>query len=664
MARSHNRLLTAVLALLLLLPSAFATACTPHPTDRVVKYDKASNSQPHGQVLKEILDTTPACEPLRVLRFEGQSGNATAIDETLRALTTPLEDIHWSVREPIPRSTLQTLEQFHPSARLHYEMPFGHYVSTDDVVEGGKLVSWKDLFKRNSNQRMSSLRSIVSAANLYSLDATLYDRNLETPDDLPLVHEVLTTSTNLRELDLNIANVMTCTPAFNPRAFDFVKNPAPMAALEVLKIKGRYDIEATTRGEMKREDWKVPKSQYFYKPWSWLPDALLDSIRWRFGDSALMNTTAYDEALHLEWAENARLIELRGPENLVAWMSKMDWSKLRVLHLVEAERKVLEQLGPVLSNIEELNLGYGSAPAAEVLPTFVRNLTGPLTKLCVRNYDFKNNYTEFIQALSESSGPHLQSLCLTEHSEYRHQYCSGSDDAQKSMPHHCPIYYTDRPYLTTSDIHLLAQNATNLTSLNFDLRRLTTNISDLTTWTIDESTLYLAASPSFPHLQNLTLHLDSPEMTYKRAGIWFDRQGYMNRPSNMKVPTEPTLNRTYVSDLFNKINSLRTETGLETLGQLEIIVGRWNQRDTEFGMMGAPNELVGKWVCDSKDHMRSVSAMGECYGGNAPLESIYGRTVGKEPYSNDWSQPDKPDLEYEDDYGMLELDDLNDIAEW
>ena len=308
-------------------------------------------------------------------------------------------------------------------------------------------------------------------------------------------------------------------------------------------------------------------------------------------------------------------------------MTKMDWSGLRVLHLDSAEQRTLETLGPVLKNLTELKLSSGSAPAATVFPSFLRNLTTSLTRLNLQNYDFQDNYTSLVDALGQTSGAHLTHLAITEHQWRQHRYCMYEE-------HRCQEgqtdYYLDRPYLNATHLVKLATTTPNITHLDLDISRVASNATDPSTWTLDYDTIHAAAS--LPQLRNLTLRLVSPEHFASLAGMIprYRRYG----PSHTHF-SEPSLNRTSIPALFANLNQDRANAGQPPLAQLEIKTGMWDQRDQDWGMMGAPDELVGRWVCQSEGRSKES---GPCFGGNSGIDYYHG--VLHDPYSEDWSQPD------------------------
>lgn len=323
----------------------------------------------------------------------------------------------------------------------------------------------------------------------------------------------------------------------------------------------------------------------------------------------------------------------------------MDWSGLRTLKLDSAQQRTLETLGPVLKNLTQLDFGSGSSAAAAVFPTFLRNLTTSLTRLGLHNYDFQDNYTALIDTLGETSGAHLKFLSITEHQWHQHRYCSMSDDSDETCPR--GGYYLDRPYLNGTHMFQLAKMNPNITNLDFDIARITANATDQTTWTLDYSTIQAAAM--LPQLRNLTLHVVSPDHFAFLVGVADPKDTqYGPRRKNFK---EPTLNRTSVPALFEDLNKRRIDSGLDPLAQMEIKTGMWDEREDDWGMMGAPYELVGKWVCQSSGRDEKS---GPCFGGNSGME---GPWVKSDMYSDDWSQPDpKPKLRWwEEDFEHSEL---------
>lgn len=299
MARSRLWLILAGLLLALIAQAAASTCKTPG-TQAVIDYGTPtysderdttiSDAQSARKALLDIQERDVQCDHIRSINFEGNgaSVNDTEIEEALRSLPVPLEDIHWNLGKPIPSTTLRIIEDHHTSGRLHYNMPFHNW----ERVDRSEWRTW------HTNRRLPLLRSILGSPNLHALKAVLLYGPQDLPGDLPLVHEVLTTCKNLRELDLSIRYTGGCTPATWPQAFAFQKNPNPLPPLEVLKISGMYDLESLWKSD--RQSFFMAKpSTYMYKPWSWLPDDFLDII-WNGVDFlGGVNTTAYDEATQI-----------------------------------------------------------------------------------------------------------------------------------------------------------------------------------------------------------------------------------------------------------------------------------------------------------------------------------------------------------------------------
>ena len=300
MAKSRLWLIFAGLFLALIAQAAAVTTTCKNPgTQAVIDYgtrypdetdNDGSDAQSAHKALLDIQERDAQCGPLTSITFEGNgiSADDGEIEMALRSLPVQLSDIHWNIGKPIPSTTLRSIEDHHLSARLHYNMPFHNW-------EGLNLSVWRSWHTR---RRLPSLRSILGSPNLYALKAELHYGAEDLPDDLPLVHEVLTTCSNLRELDLNIRYTGGCTPATWPRAFAFQKNPNPLPPLEVLKIAGMYNLESLSKSD-RQSFFMARPSTYMYRPWSWLPDDFLDII-WNGVDFlGGVNKTAYDEATQI-----------------------------------------------------------------------------------------------------------------------------------------------------------------------------------------------------------------------------------------------------------------------------------------------------------------------------------------------------------------------------
>lgn len=136
--------------------------------------------------------------------------------------------------------------------------------------------------------------------------------------------------------------------------------------------------------------------------------------------------------------------------------------------------------------------------------------------------------------------------------------------------------YDPHVYLDGSQISQLAASCpTTLHSLDIDLNR-TSNA------TVDQGALDAITSSS--SLRNLVLRLEPPDFANLRTDPQLDKM--------KAVGHEPIVNLTFVRDLFDSMRSRQA-----SLESLQVIVGNWEDRHAEHGLMMPPSRLMGHWHC-------------------------------------------------------------------
>lgn len=504
---------------------------------------------------------------------------------------------------PIPLSTLRVIETFHDQARLYYHMYFQYWDPFDRNVPSIQASG----VEPSHSHRNQIRRGVVGSKNLYALKASLLYGGADNPDDLPLVHEILKSCPNIRELDLSIDH-SGCVVANYPYAFDFTRDAAQLPPLEKLKLY-RYRFDHYNSGDQ--------VSSLDLTSFPWLNQIIKNLNPW------------------IDWSYwiGARPFE---PFNLDGWIEHMDWSKLKSLDLNSVDQAILKRLESVASGLESFTVHHADNEASLYLPTFLKNLDKPLKNLELRNFDF-GDYTDLITAISTDQDA-LQSLRLTEVEENRRQFCSrrSPDEVYKDSDEtYCPA----RPYLDEHLLSSLAERNKDISHLTIDAPRIIPNLTDRSTWTLDYATIKAAALQ--PSLTRLSLHVESPEHVLVRNNR---KPTYMYRlmKEGVELPSffdDPSFNRTSIPKLFECMNQWRREISLPPLEEMEIQVSRFDLKgNDDWGMIPPPNLLVGRWVCRDEG-----SGLVKCFGGNDRLGFYPGedRCQIQVPYSEDWDLPDR-----------------------
>ena len=169
----------------------------------------------------------------------------SAFIEELPAIST----LKWATSFPIPAMVLKTLELNHPTCRLFYELSSHTLDTTGSTIlddDDGYLYRRTEMDDPHLQKdiRAREIESIVNSTALYSVSADFDGLGSPTPE-IDLIHRILTTCPNVRELDLRVGHQRCrgCKPprAFNfkpPRAFNFSDTSKRLPALEVSRLKG------------------------------------------------------------------------------------------------------------------------------------------------------------------------------------------------------------------------------------------------------------------------------------------------------------------------------------------------------------------------------------------------------------------------------------------
>ena len=553
-------------------------------------------SHPNGAWKDEFLLSRlrdPECSHLLLSTHEltvsgyGSLANRSSIASTL-SLFSRLEALHWKNTHPIPASILSAMQKIHPDYRLYYELPL-YKIDRYDEMGSGQRPLGKDT--NNPAIPKKAYRHIINSKNLYSLaaDVKYADGDAET---MPLIHEILTTCPNLRELDLSLYYTGGCTPGWpHIYAFDFTNNKfvhAPFPPLEVLKLNG-YDFDEPLRGMRYPNPWSGgARRDELLDPWHWiLPNWFLDGVEpcyhpwfeWMCKDPEPP-----------KWHPVSCPSNFSDVSNIDGWLKQMDFSSLRTLELGSPSSATLHKLAPVLadaSNFTSLTINGGDiCSAVELLPLLL-SLSEPLHSLKLYNIRFPDLEPLMCGITSKDAG-HLTSLSLHEHDELRKHSCYYAGPENEGDPS-CATgegawWWKPRLYLNNSQLEHLSLSSPNIQNLDIDIDR-------------DEKYSSMAEIFStlsqFQKLQKLTLHIESVSIESIRNG---SRQHY--EPPDVAYRGgdiyDPLVNETWVEQVFNTIR--KNQQNSPALDEMTIYVGRWETRH-ESSMMGPTTAIIGRYMC-------------------------------------------------------------------
>jgi hypothetical protein len=212
--------------------------------------------------LRILNDTETSKESKWIIDARGErwfQGNMTLLADVIRSLPA-IAEVHWNTQRLIPAIILESLQQSHPDCRLYYTIPFTNFDGTQkpEVLPSnihGSLTEQNILRVMGTWQVIedTTAQSILESKNLYSLRAHIDHNDLFPSEKLDLIHQILLTCPNTRELELKI-DIARCASSDQSKccedpsrnailAFDFTRHDGTLPPLEVLKLEGyRFDF--------------------------------------------------------------------------------------------------------------------------------------------------------------------------------------------------------------------------------------------------------------------------------------------------------------------------------------------------------------------------------------------------------------------------------------
>ena len=254
--------------------------------------------------------------------MSGFQGNMTLLADVIRTLPA-IAEVHWNTQWLIPAIILESLQQSHPDCRLYYTIPLKNFDGNQTPEDlpfntDGRRIEQNILHIMETQQVIQDTnpQSILESKNLYSLKAHIEHNLLFPSEKLDLIHQILLTCPNIRELELKI-DITKCASSDQSKccedpsrkailAFDFTRHDGTLPPLEVLKLEGyRFDFAV--------------------------------------------------DGTHVEPAVNTRL-EMA---NLNAWLKHMDWSHLHSLHLSNPLTQELRLFADTLPSLRQFRIDGG-----------------------------------------------------------------------------------------------------------------------------------------------------------------------------------------------------------------------------------------------------------------------------------------------------------------
>lgn len=352
-------------------------------------------------------------------------GNMSLLADVIHTLPA-ITELHWDASRLVPSIILESLQKNHPDCSLFYTIPFQH---VDDGRTSASLPYNTDSSRTEQNilrieemreiTEATNTRSILNSKNLYSLKAHIDYRLLYPIEKLDLVHEILLTCPNIRELDLKI-EISGCGGTGQPSccddparhavlAFDFSKHDSVLPPLEVLRLEG-YRFDFAINGTHVEPEVNMP----------------------------------------LEMA------------NLKAWLEHMDWTHLHSLHLSGPITQVLKLFLDALPSLRHIGIDGGEMGHLRVPLSKYLALLSPLESLSVEDGDFRD--LDSLLDVITKHHPTLRSLRLNHLRDVPKSSVGG-----KQFWHDWFIYSTET-VLSSAQLTRLFEICPNLKSLDIDMQ--------------------------------------------------------------------------------------------------------------------------------------------------------------------------------------------------
>jgi hypothetical protein len=228
----------------------------PGHHDLTLVYEKERPSQRTENFIQLLIDSNTSISPESTWSINTKGspncyGNMTSLLQLIRKLPDIVK-YEWSFG-PIRQDLLETLEEHHPKTHLHYRMSFSEFDGYQDCYdimdeEDSQVVAETAEQRRErriaAGEERDEIRAaareiIINSPILYSLTADVDYGGRGDTSSMDLVHRVLTSCPNIRELELSVGH-SGCLVTFEPQPygfnFDLRRNTLP--PLEVLMLSG------------------------------------------------------------------------------------------------------------------------------------------------------------------------------------------------------------------------------------------------------------------------------------------------------------------------------------------------------------------------------------------------------------------------------------------
>jgi hypothetical protein len=422
----------------------------------------------------------------------GGFGNRTILSNVLHRLPN-VTSVHWTKEEPIPVDIIQFLEARHPFCRLFYELPLYHWESghTDPKIDRRLPTSQQGevIAAAAAAKRVTAIarESVLNSSILHSLKVQVSNgaREKRKPWKMDLILRILTTCSNIKELDISVTRGAGCVVFNNndPYGFDFTSSNSTIGALESLTVDG-YRFHGKPNGQDWME-WEAdhPQSHILKAPWKYLPDSVINYVGF-----PKINSLGGLESSFVK--RDTSPLKPGTKTNLDIWLERMDWTHLHTFKIKGRTTRDLELFGgDILPSLRNVAFSGYYANHHAILE-FLGSISSNLESIQFDGINFCS-VNKAVDAITEHHGSSLRTLVIKHSTPGHSLYPMRSRSRSK-------FNFPVTSFINVTHLVQLRDKAPGIVSLDLD-------IYIAKEWNYE----LLDALASFPELEHLTLRFEA-----------------------------------------------------------------------------------------------------------------------------------------------------------
>lgn len=461
------------------------------PSDKLDDFSKAghhilrldSNEETTGKFLSHLLQagfddtSTWEFEIFKEDYYPPAQLNLSLVAQFFQAAPV-VTSIRWSSVDQLPRALLRTIEQHHPTAKLHYSSVFTsesfnleqeQYKHSQDETDTEVIFRDSpdiDRFKnsRNKKERVRYLRvqedkqirkqnreALVGSTILHSLNVGPTHENVRPSEKIDLVHRILLTCPNIKQLKLAMGLSMFGgqLPGLNFEVHNHTLPP-----IKILELSN-YPFAGKPSGNSWME-WEVeyPSPNVLMMLWNWLPVPFINCLGCKTIQELGGVNEKYEKRERSPMREGTRT-------NLDFWLERMDWSKLQNLKLDRPEAYELKKFsGDLLSGLTTISFNVGNRNATVI---FLESISQSLESISITSEESRSP-DDILDVVLQKHSQTLKSLTL------RHAQMILDPDWIYSCTDQGAMRYPKTSFLTKYHLTKLLQKSPHLKVLDIDFR--------------------------------------------------------------------------------------------------------------------------------------------------------------------------------------------------